>query len=122
VEAPPIKPAPRTFKITIQREGTRAADAERKQSRNVEQIGLITRLAKVSASRVEGPELDRAKSVGKMNRKDRNEEYDDHPRCSEAHEGTKENQQSADNLDSYPVRRARVGTRGRLVRSHAVIK
>src|SRR6516225_772593 len=34
-----------------------------------------------------------------MDRKDRDEEYDDHWRGSEGHEGGKENQQSADNLD-----------------------
>ena len=87
------------MQISIQRERTGAANAERKQARNVEQIGLITGLAKVGASCVVGHELDGAKPVGKMDRKDRDEEYDDHGRRSEGHEGAKENQQSADNLD-----------------------
>jgi hypothetical protein len=69
------------------------------QSASKPAIGLITGLAKVGASGVVGHELDGAEPVGKMDHKDRGEEYDDHGRRSEGHEGAKENQQSADNLD-----------------------
>jgi hypothetical protein len=52
----------------------RAANAEGKQARNVEQIGLITGLAEVGANYVVGHKLNGAKPVGKMDRKDRDEQ------------------------------------------------
>ena len=88
------------IQIAIHRERTGTAETESKQARNIEQISLITGLAKVGAGRIVGHELDGAKPVGKMDRDDRDEEYDDHWHRSERDEGGKENQQSPDNLDS----------------------
>ena len=92
-------PLPAALQIAIQRERPCASDAEREEARDIEQVGLITGLAKMRARRVVGHELDRAEPVRKMDGKDRNQQHDNHRHRGERHKGASEYQQSAADLN-----------------------
>src|SRR5215471_6224556 len=51
------------LQVAIQRERPRASDAERKEARDIKQVGLIAGLAEVRTRRIVGHELDRAEAV-----------------------------------------------------------
>ena len=80
------------LQMAIHRQGARASNAKRKESRNIKQVRFISGLAEVRARRIVGHELDRAEPVGKMNGENRDQEHNDHRRRSEGYESAREDQ------------------------------